>query len=680
MSAREERLLEVGDEQENTRQEIMEKSKNILSLESRCKDLEGERYSLNEKLKSREERLTKTNDEHKAMKIDIWKKGQMIDTLQASIQSLEKVIDHTTNEASLQNDAMTVLKEIAENLKLDLLKAESDIAAKGAIIKSLEEKFKIEKESKMNLEGDLTIANGNVDESQKIKDDLEKELEIEKRGNKIYEEKLSEALNAIKSLDFSSSEQISRLEAQISKAKDDIAVRAEGELMELNNAKELAASLKEEIDFLQEKASQQKLEQESEKETFVSNIEALKSELQILSLKERSEEVDVLTRNIISLESSKQELKSQLSELAVKIDERDSIIQELKHAISQGGRGEEEIRKECDALKKAEEEARYQLGNIKAEYELATTCEKELTDARLKNMDSVHKQEIGKALSELESISKKLEESESVLAQRSRLLGEVVDHNRDLESKLEKEQTKRERLEVVFAVERNSFECERNECKKVQEALQTRENTLESKLKDERNAKEEVEESLKIMTSKYIETMRAKRNSNELERENKELKNKISRQETYLKRKLQKDKADRTRLTPSKSAGNPVKRITRTPLKSMTNTSSMTNNSCKPLPPSSAYSRSRLQAPCTNGRSIFTGIPYTSTKRRSKVSPSAVSCHSGTSPKSTSSRSVRSTHFHTPVKQAPSLSAQDILQFELDDDQSVASELSFILR
>jgi hypothetical protein len=376
-----------------------------------------------------------------------------------------------------------------------------------------------------------------------------------------------------------------------------------------------------------------------------------------------------LKKTIDSLQSSKQELESNINKLTEGINHRDATIEELNEVILQSGKGEAEMCKERDALHKAESEARNQLENIEAEYERAAACEKELIDRKLRNKDSLHKEELENALFELESTMKKLQDSESLLSERGCRLGEMVDHNRDIELELEKEQTYRREIESKFIQEQNDLEAVRADLKKVQVEILRKESVLESKLKEERNQKEYAEESLRIARNKYKEAMKTRRNVTELERENGELKDKILRQEAYLQRKLQKEKADRARCTPSKSIASPGKRVPRTP-------SQRTINSSSKEFPRPTFSRSRLQAPSTIG-GVSTGIP-SSRKSRSKTSPTAASCRSAR----TATRSVfsRSTQFQTPSKQELILSPRDILQSELGDDRSVASELSSILR
>ena len=202
-----------------------------------------------------------------------------------------------------------------------------------------------------------------------------------------------------------------------------------------------------------------------------------------------------------------------------------------------------EIRKQRDALQKAESETRNELEDLKVEYKDAVARDKELANIKLRNQESLHKEELEAALSELESTFQKLNDSEKLLAERTCRLGEMTDHNRDIELELEKEQTERQTIEKKFLKEQNNLREVKTDLKKLQGELRRKENYLESKLKEEQNQKEYAEESLRIARNKYKDAIKTKRNVTELERENKELKDKISRQEAYLQRKLQKEKA-----------------------------------------------------------------------------------------------------------------------------------------
>ena len=598
---------------------IVELEKIVSSNEENVKSLQDSLSKAKDYILQLEDRIRLEEDELNSTRTEMKEKDQIIDKFNASTRSLKEVAEKASNE-------ITRLTELADNLKLDVENAKKDGTTKDDKIKYLEESLKTEKESRMKLEGEIAVTREYVSESQKINEDLKKKLDEKKLGSSTVEENLSETRKALEELNLSSSEHVSRLESQILQMKADL-TRKDIEIRDLRLV-ELMGTKNEQLD----------------------------------------QDTDSLRKTIDSLQSSKQELELNINKLTEGIRHRDATIEELNEVILQSGKGEAEIWKEREALCKAELEARNQLENIKAEYQRAAACEKELLDRKLKNKDSLHKEEIENVLFELESTMKKLLDSESLLAERGCRLGEMADHNKDIKLELEKEQTCRRELESKLIQEQNDLEGVRVDLKKVKIEILRKESVLESKLKEERNQKECAEESLQLARKKYKEETKTRRDVSELKRENGELKDKIRRQEAYLQRKLQKEKADRVRCTPSKSITSPVKSVPRTP------TERTINSSSKEFP-RPTFSRSRLQAPSSIS-GISTGIPSIR-KSRAKTTPTAASCRSA---RSTRTVFLRNTQLQTPSKQEPALSPRDILQSELGDDRSVTSELSSILR
>jgi len=644
-SANEQHLVEVEEALERSQFEIGDKKRKILSAENRCKLLEETVQSLNGELRRGNEELLKLKKDFKSMKTELREKEKVIKKLNASTLTLKEVADTACNEVNRKNDIVSNLTKAADDLKIDLEKARSEISSKDETIESLQNSLKDEKTSRLQLEDEMSATKADTGESEKVKEALIKQIEEKKGG---------EAQKAVEALNQSSSEHIARLESQISKMTSDL-TRKDIEIRDLR---------------FQGLSMKKNAERTPETEALVSQIESLKSEL-----RSNDDDKNSLRKVVESLQSSKLELEVELENLVGGINERDLSIEELKQELLQSRHNETEVFKQRDAAEKAELEARDQIEEMKFEYEHVAARDNELMNIRLQKKDALHKEELEKAQSELESTLKKLQDSERLLAERGSRLGEIVGHNRNIELELEREQTKRHSTEAKYAKEQNNLQTMRADLKRVQAELRRKESVLLSQLKEERNQRENAEESLRISKNKYKEALKTRRNVTDLERENGELKDKIRRQEAYLQRKLEKDKMDRARLTPSKVAGSPSRRIPRTPDKTTPNQRS-TKSTSKELPQSSTSSRSRFQAPSSTNRGISSGMPPTH-RNRLKISPTAASTRSARSTRSVFSRS---TQLQSPSNQVSPLSAQDILQSELDDDRSVSSELSSILR
>ena len=652
--ANEQQLEEVEEDLERSQFEVAEKNRNILSAENRCKLLEETVESLNGELRRGNGELLKLKKDFKSMKTELREKEKAIKKFNASTLTLKEVANTACNEVNRKNDMVSNLTKAADNLKIDLEKARSEISSKDETIDSLQNGLKDEKTSRLKLEDEMSATKAYMGESEKIKKALIKQIEEKKGGESATGENLLEAQKALEALNQSSSEHIARLESQISKMTSDLTRKD----IEIRDLRFQGLSMKKDA------------ERTPETEALVSQIESLKSELRSADNDKNS-----LRKVVESLQSSKMELEVELENLVGGINERDLSIEELKQELLQRRHNETEVFKQRDAAQKAELEARDQIEEMKFEYEHVTARDNELMNIRLQNKDALHKEEREKAQSELESTLKKLQDSERLLAERGSRLGEILGHNRNIELELERVETKRHSMEEKFAKEQNNFQTTRADLKKVQAELRRKESALLSQLKEERNQRENAEESLRISKNKYKEALKTRRNVTDLERENGELKDKIRRQEAYLQRKLEKDKMDRARLTPSKVAGSPSRRLPRTPDKT-TPTQRSTKSTSKELSQSSIKSRSRFQAPSSISRGVSSRMPPTH-RNRLKISPTAASTRSARSTRSVFSRS---TQLQSPSNQVSPLSAQDILQSELDDDRSVSSELSSILR
>lgn len=669
MEDREKRLLEVDHELEQANKQVAAERKSIHSSEHKCNDLQDKVRSLDEMLGVREERLMKVDQELETVKQESQMKDETIQELKSSIVGVEEALKIATEELSKQLDIVGSLRDSFEVHKKDMEKAEADRAMKADRIESLEQNLMNEKAARKSIESDFSLLKRNFDVLQISKDVAKKELEEKILLASRLDKELSETKGAFVELDCSSKEVTTKLEAQVQKITTDLALRddeiRELRLVELKDAEEIIAMLTEEVNALKEEALHKNLERTAEKGRLTHDINYFKSTLEALSSETEKDrennrkEASAMISSIESLRSAKKELERRIQEQYSKLDEHDRTIQALKQSLYEGEKREMEVREDRDLLLKSEEEARDEIENLKTELELSVLREQEMTDMKLRNQDAIHTEEMEQALSELQSTLEKLKEAELLLAERSNLLSEMVDHNRDLESKLEKEQADLRHMESKFAQGRVDLEETRRDLKKTRDELRRRENVLESKLKEEIEHKDFAEKSLKLVKAKYSEAVKTHKSIAELEKQNTELRDKVRRQEAYMQRKLQKEKDQRDRLTPTKGITSQSDRLT--PTKSVCSQSSLmspsktatqtpTRRAGNNLLPPSGYStlgppRSRLPVPTTVRAS---GIP--------------------------TGASAATSTFSTPAKKTV------IGDKNATSDRSVASELSSILR
>ena len=144
---------------------------------------------------------------------------------------------------------------------------------------------------------------------------------------------------------------------------------------------------------------------------------------------------------------------------------------------------------------------------------------------------------------------------EAALEERSSLLAGVVSQNKELEAQLAASQDRLQMLEPAEARLKREAEQAQKELSIVQTELEVKTRELSDTLDFERNLREIAEEELESLRVQLANTKRHNKDSGELEKENAALRDKVNRQESFLKRKLKKEKTLRSRQTPGPTTG-----------------------------------------------------------------------------------------------------------------------------
>ena len=140
---------------------------------------------------------------------------------------------------------------------------------------------------------------------------------------------------------------------------------------------------------------------------------------------------------------------------------------------------------------------------------------------------------------------------EVVIGDRSRLLADMVSHNKETEGANTKAHSRIAELELIVDSFRVEKESTKAEIDRLAILLQRKEDYILDALQDERQRREIAENDLATANSSAMLAKSDNKDIKELERENMDLKDKVRRQEAYLKRKLEKDKVLRERTAPS---------------------------------------------------------------------------------------------------------------------------------
>jgi hypothetical protein len=151
---------------------------------------------------------------------------------------------------------------------------------------------------------------------------------------------------------------------------------------------------------------------------------------------------------------------------------------------------------------------------------------------------------------------------ETALQDRTTLLGELVDHNKQLEAKVEIGAMHYGKMEEKSSVLQVQLMDKKDELERLRAEWQKKEDEYLDEIHSERNLREIGEADLANARSRLERIRVESKDLTELEKENQALKDKVRRQEAYLKRKIEQEKAIRERIIPGsamKVQGNPNK-------------------------------------------------------------------------------------------------------------------------
>jgi len=162
--------------------------------------------------------------------------------------------------------------------------------------------------------------------------------------------------------------------------------------------------------------------------------------------------------------------------------------------------------------------------------------------------------ELQESRDEVSSLLNQLSEMEELLKSRTKLLADMVSHNKETEGK--KDNTVRElaELEKLSQELKHDLEQRQIELNQAKAVFSKKEDQLIDAIQKERELREVTEVELENVSSKLRNWKKDDKEVAELEKENSTLRDKVRRQEAYLKRKLQKDKVLRERSSKSINA------------------------------------------------------------------------------------------------------------------------------
>jgi chromosome segregation ATPase len=278
---------------------------------------------------------------------------------------------------------------------------------------------------------------------------------------------------------------------------------------------------------------------------------------------QRSKAMETLNNEMVILKQAKEELESDVREQSAKLQERHATISVLTRKNTLLEQRERTIQSQLDNaledLRRAKEEQEKTLAALDREMNRQRT-NREDDDINFQKRWATLQKDLSDAEAKLLAQKEQTAEVERILEERTQLLGSMVTHNKETADEKDTAFARISVLEETLACLREEKEAIDHELTQVRALQQKREDQLLEKIHDEQHLREVAEADLEAVRSKLSSIRRGSKDADELEKENMVLKDKVRRQEDYLKRKLQKDKVLRERNSKNVTA-TPSRRI-----------------------------------------------------------------------------------------------------------------------
>eukprot|EP00980_Cylindrotheca_fusiformis_P008244 scaffold1736_cov127-Cylindrotheca_fusiformis.AAC.58 len=503
-------------------EEIERRDQRIASLVSEVENLENNEHE-EEFLESERQRLLL--------------EGQLADVrrqVKEAAQNLEQKVNRIERLHEELSKAQTTLEEKDGILE----KAESRCSELAAKVESLETLLSTREESLMKIDEDLDTT---------INEIAEKEAEIfaMKQAIDAKDAEINSVMKEMKQ----QKENSAQLQEQLSNAETKNVTYEEV----LGKQTDAVSNLKKEVEFTNDSKKQRLLELEKTIRKMRTDL-ALKDDeirdLKMVDLKDAEEEISILRLSL----QSKQRIEAELAEKEAELTEKQKEIDHLLQKQTKCEHREQAMLNECEKLLKSESHARELLAKKEVEMESILVRELKHGEMNMQKDREVHKQEVLKLKAELDATKEKLKGIEKILKERSALLTEVVDHNKDLEAKMENQHRQLEVLKDELKEARLELESKRDEIVKLRRGHRDREGSLKKQLQEERRNLETAEKSLEKLKRQHPDSTTYKKQINDHKKEIDALQDKVKRQESYMQKKLQKEReSNRSTLSPKKS-------------------------------------------------------------------------------------------------------------------------------
>lgn len=407
--------------------------------------------------------------------------------LELKLNDIENLIISKNRLIAEKDHTISALNERIHNMT-------DDIRKKAMNIKKLREEHEKANNSLIHKQIDLN----------EVKEKLASSLKIQKATQK----SLMDAQNKLDSSEMQAAQIVNDLEEKLEKAEQKLAVCERESLQAKEDTNRMARGIQEQLMGSLNEKEQLEKKMKAKFEQMQSDTDRLDRNY-LLALAEKEKDIQTLEKKLVHKETTVSTLCNQLDKYKNERKEKDEIARDLQLRIE-------------DMKAKHQEE----LMEYRAEMKLMQS-----------NASRKQEQEIANG--------QKFQETKAELDQRTKLLGDLVSHNKELDNDLLEARSVVSELQE----ELNNFVKEKNHADELRDAAFKELNDVRGELTRRLEEEQDRCRELEVQLENALETIdKTKTQSKELTKKEAEistLKNKISRQEAYLQRLLQKQKDSR---------------------------------------------------------------------------------------------------------------------------------------
>ena len=490
------------------------------NVESECNDKENMRKqheatekALQQKLTSREEEVSTLHSSLSDASGNSDALSRQIETLRNRVKSLEEesrqTVEHLERDISMMEashaDQVSKLEEDIQQVRASKADMEKTMGAK---IKSLEDEATVAAARYASEVDSLRSGIASLKESNKnlLRQNADAEGEREstmaqlEEDASIYQSTIEDLEKKLVSLNQDHDREVVRKDREIRELKE----------VSLVDARHEVSALKETISDLQKKS----IDAEMAAAEIVAELEgkmaAARGECALLKTK-----IGTIQEEYESEQTASQSLQSRLKASQIQLQSVQSKVAELQSAIQLSEVDRAEIQTELEA-------AQSQISALQTERD----------DAR----------------KQIKSNAGTIEKMQELLNDRTKLLGDMVKQNRDVEADLEEARRVAAKLQEESDKLTQKGDRDRMEKDELRQELEAKEDHYLRIIEQEKRAREDVEVVLTDLTAELNRYRVDYKSIEELQKENATLLDKIRRQEAYLKRKLEREKVSRATL------------------------------------------------------------------------------------------------------------------------------------